>query len=74
MPGGSLQSLYKTIGKLSETQIKNYIKNILKGLAYLHENKVIHCDLKGANVLIDSQGVAKLSDFGCAKLLQNSIS
>ncbi|KAG6824620.1 hypothetical protein H0H92_006320, partial [Tricholoma furcatifolium] len=38
--------------------------DVTSGLVYLHENCVIHGDLKGANVLIDGAGRARLSDFG----------
>nr|APR63703.1 hypothetical protein [Populus tomentosa] len=43
-----------------------------KGLAYLHEDcdvKIIHCDIKPENVLLDGQFLAKVSDFGLAKLM-----
>jgi len=42
---------------------------ILEGLEYLHAHDVIHRDIKGANILVDKDGVCKLSDFGGAKII-----
>ncbi|KAG6904769.1 hypothetical protein DXG01_007307, partial [Tephrocybe rancida] len=38
--------------------------DVAEGLAYLHENGIVHGDLKGPNILIDSTGRARLADFG----------
>lgn len=54
VPGGSIASLLKKFGPFPEPLIAVYMKQILDGLAYLHKNKVIHRDLKGANILVDT--------------------
>ncbi|XP_062232348.1 G-type lectin S-receptor-like serine/threonine-protein kinase LECRK4 [Phragmites australis] len=46
--------------------------DVARGLQYLHEEiegPMIHCDIKPENILIDSVGMAKIADFGLAKLL-----
>jgi serine/threonine protein kinase len=67
-PGGSiLEIINKYGGALTESIAKQYTKQILEGLEYLHYNGVIHRDIKSANVLVGRDAVCKLSDFGTAK-------
>ncbi|CAN0324578.1 unnamed protein product, partial [Pylaiella littoralis] len=42
------------------------VSGVVKGLHFLHKRKIVHCDVKSLNVLLDSDGTAKLSDFGLA--------
>lgn len=72
--GGSIASLLLQYGPLQEQTIRNYTKQILKGIEYLHENNVIHRDIKGSNVMVMTSGRIKLIDFGCAKRLRENSS
>ncbi|KAL4490950.1 hypothetical protein ABPG72_008686 [Tetrahymena utriculariae] len=71
--GGSLWRLIQKFGKFSEPLIRKYTQDILHGLQYLHYHGITHRDIKGANILVDSDGVCKLADFGLAKSISQEI-
>ncbi|KAI8925355.1 kinase-like domain-containing protein [Entophlyctis helioformis] len=51
-------------------QIKCLARQLFDGLAYLHSKSIIHRDVKGANLLLNSRGELKLADFGLARRMQ----
>ncbi|XP_027624568.1 mitogen-activated protein kinase kinase kinase 19 isoform X2 [Tupaia chinensis] len=69
VPGGSISSIINRFGPLPEMVFCKYTEQILQGVAYLHENCVVHRDIKGNNVMLMPTGIIKLIDFGCAKRL-----
>ncbi|KIO24855.1 hypothetical protein M407DRAFT_76460 [Tulasnella calospora MUT 4182] len=66
---GSLGQTLKAFGKFNEKLVATYVTKILEGLHYLHEQQVVHCDLKAANILSTKNGNIKLSDFGVSLTL-----
>ncbi|EAR94646.1 plant dual-specificity MAP kinase kinase family domain protein (macronuclear) [Tetrahymena thermophila SB210] len=66
--GGSIRQMLDKFGKFNEKVISIYTNQVLQGLKYLHSNHVFHRDIKGGNILIDTDGTIKLTDFGTLKL------
>lgn len=70
--GGSLFSMVDSIrrsldvGKfvLEETVVAHFVHEVVLGLQYLHQQGVVHRDIKGANILVTKDGHCKLADFG----------
>jgi serine/threonine protein kinase len=59
-----LHSICKSYGKFPENLVGIYMTQVLHGLQYLHDQGVIHRDIKGANILTTKDGKVKLADFG----------
>ena len=67
---GSIAKMLSNYKSFNEKIIRKYTKEMLEGLEYLHAHSIIHRDIKGANILVDRNGICKLSDFGGAKIIK----
>lgn len=72
VPGGSIATMLKQYNTFQEPLVKNFVRQILAGLSYLHNRDIIHRDIKGANILVDNKGGIKISDFGISKRVEAS--
>ena len=57
----------RTNAPLSESEVRNYLNQILDGLEAIHNKGMFHLDIKPANIIVDSHDVVKLIDFGASK-------
>ncbi|CAH7669692.1 HAL protein kinase [Phakopsora pachyrhizi] len=68
-PGGDLYAAIKR-GSMNQDEINSYFKQILHGIAYLHEMGVAHRDIKPENLLLDGKGRIKITDFGVSDVFR----
>ena len=59
--------LKRTNAPLAESEVRNYLNQILDGLEVIHNAGMLHLDIKPANIMVDSHDVVKLIDFGASK-------
>ncbi|CAL9077171.1 unnamed protein product [Musa acuminata var. zebrina] len=71
-PGSINKYVRQYCGAMTESVVRNFTRHILNGLIYLHSKKIMHRDIKGANLLVNVNGVVKLADFGMAKHLSGA--
>lgn len=59
--------------RFTEPQIKCYMFQLLEGLRYLHDNHILHRDMKAANLLINNSGILQIADFGLARHYEGDV-
>jgi hypothetical protein len=64
--GSTLEQIAKQ-GPIPQSDVINYMQQVLAALSYAHGRGVVHRDIKPANIMVTSRGVVKLMDFGIAK-------
>ena len=72
LAGGALTDIV-TKARMDENQIAIVCKSVLKALAFLHSNGVIHRDIKTDSILLSSDGQVKLTDFGFVAQISNDL-
>ncbi|KAK9820247.1 hypothetical protein WJX72_007981 [[Myrmecia] bisecta] len=72
MSGGSVYDYMRKGAQLKITTVLKLATEVCRGMDYLHKRKIVHRDLKAANLLLDDSGGAKIADFGVARVLDTA--
>ncbi len=72
--GGDFFSLLAREGKLPEDRVRLYMAELILALSHLHSMGIVYRDLKPENVLLDSEGHVKLTDFGLSRYARRMLS
>ena len=72
VPGTDLRRLVRSQGKLTQQQAASVILQAARGLDHAHKRGLIHRDIKPGNILVTSEGIAKLSDLGLAGFVHDA--
>ncbi|HXG98119.1 MAG TPA: protein kinase [Gemmatimonadales bacterium] len=68
--GRSLDAIVRDVGQLPLTMTQAILAQVADALGYAHRHGVIHRDIKTANIMLDEEGWAVVTDFGIAKVMQ----
>ena len=68
---GQLYEVIEEDKRLPESEIRKITQQLTSALYYLHENNIIHRDIKPQNILLSANGVIKICDFGFARFFDN---
>lgn len=67
MTKGDMRKYINRTGALKESNARKMFSDVLNGVSYLHQNNIVHLDLKLENLLLNQDLVIKITDFGCAR-------
>lgn len=79
MAGLSLDAIYRRVieldptNRINEKVLGKIAESVLRGLSYLHLQRIIHRDIKPSNILLDREGNVKICDFGVSGDMDNSV-
>jgi serine/threonine protein kinase len=72
MRGGSVYDYVRKHGLLRISAVMRIAMEVCRGMDYLHRRKIVHRDLKAANLLLDEHGTVKIADFGVARVMDHA--
>lgn len=74
LEGGSLEPYADEKARAPVETVTRWLEEASEALAFVHAKGVIHCDLKPANLLLDSRGQVRMADFGQSRVISESVS